>query len=106
KAVLAEVLAIAPEDVIARLLRAQVDLSWRADTKPLHATIDAILAEDPWTAAAVSNIWLNFALCERDPIAADRALVAVAGDAFYALPSVPFTRTFREGLSAGVRVAS
>ncbi len=103
KAVLDEVLAIAPKDVITRLLRAQVDLSWRADTKPLHATIDAILAEDPWTAAAVSNIWLNFALCERDPIAADRALVAVAGDAFYAFPNVPFNRTFTEGLIAGIR---
>src|SRR5436309_5287142 len=103
KAVLDEVLAIAPKDVITRLLRAQVDLSWRADTKPLHATIDAILAEDPWTAAAVSNIWLNFALCERDPIAADRALVAVVGDAFYAFPNVPFNRTFTEGLIAGIR---
>src|SRR5438034_203201 len=103
KGVLDEVLAIAPKDVITRLLRAQVDLSWRADTKPLHATIDAILAEDPWTAAAVSNIWLNFALCERDPIAADRALVAVAGDAFYAFPNVPFNRTFTEGLIAGIR---
>src|ERR1051326_9119879 len=103
KAVLDRVLAIAPKDVITRLLHAQIDLHWRADTKPLHATIDAILAEDPSEAAAVSNIWLNLALCERDPVAADRALVALAGDAFYAFPNAPFNRSFTEGLIASIR---
>jgi TolB-like protein/class 3 adenylate cyclase/Tfp pilus assembly protein PilF len=98
-----EVLAIAPKDVITRLLRPQIDLHWRADTKPLHATIDAVLAEDPSAATAVSNIWLNLALCERDSIAADRALVAVPGDAFYAFPNVPFNRSFTEALIAGIR---
>jgi TolB-like protein/class 3 adenylate cyclase/Tfp pilus assembly protein PilF len=103
RAFLDGVLAIAPKDVITRVLRAQIDLHWRANTKPLHATIDAILAEDPSAATTVSNIWLNLALCERDSIAADRALVAVAGDAFYAFPNVPFNHSLTEGLIAGMR---
>ena len=102
-AILDRALAIAPKDVITRLLRAQIDLSWHADTKPLHGAIDAILAEDPSAAVVVSNIWLNLALCERDSIAADRALVAVAGDAFFTFPNAPFSRSFTEGLIASIR---
>ncbi|PYK65843.1 MAG: hypothetical protein DME50_07630, partial [Verrucomicrobia bacterium] len=102
-AILDRALAIAPKDVITRLLRAQIDLSWHADTKPLHGAIDAILAEDPSAAVVVSNIWLNLALCERDVIAADRALVAVAGDAFFTFPNAPFSRSFTEGLIASIR---
>jgi TolB-like protein/class 3 adenylate cyclase/Tfp pilus assembly protein PilF len=102
-AVLDRALAIAPKDVTTRLQRAQVDLSSRADTKPLHGAIDAVLSEDPSAAAAASNIWLNLAFCERDPIAADRALVAVTGDVFAAFPNAFFNRSFTEGLIAGMR---
>jgi serine/threonine protein kinase/Tfp pilus assembly protein PilF len=79
-AVLDRTLAVAPKDVVTRITRAQVDLFWRADPKPLHTTIDAILAEDPSAAPTVANIWLNLALCEHDLIAANRALVALSGD--------------------------
>jgi TolB-like protein/Flp pilus assembly protein TadD len=95
-------LAVAPKDVVTRITRAQVDLHWRADPKPLHMTIDAILAEDPSAAPTVANIWLNLALCEHDPIAANRALVALSGDP-YRLFHIILNRACVEGLIARIR---
>src|SRR5438477_6376154 len=66
-AVLDRALAIAPKDVHMRVERALVDLDWRADSRPLHTTIEAILVEDPGAAATLANHWLVLALCERDP---------------------------------------
>jgi len=101
-AVLDRTLAVAPKDVVTRITRAQIDLHWRADPKPLHTTIDAILAEDPSAAPTIANIWLNLALCEHDPIAANRALVALSGDSFRQL-NMTLSPAFVEGLIARIR---
>src|SRR5438094_2918782 len=101
-AVLDRTLAVAPKDVVTRITRASVDLNWRADPKPLHATIDAILAEDPSAAPTVANTWLNLALCEHDPIAANRALVSLSGDS-YRLFHIILSPAFVEGLIARIR---
>jgi len=101
-AVLDRTLAIAPKDVVTRITRAQVDLHWRADPKPLHTMIDAILTEDPTAAPTVAGIWLNLALCERDPVAANRALVALSGDS-YRLFHIILNRASVEGLIARIR---
>src|SRR6266513_2279853 len=73
-------LAICPKDVPSRVRRAWVDLEWRADPKPMHATIDTILAEDPNAAPVLVNQWLDLALWERDPAAAERALAGMPAD--------------------------
>ena len=52
-------------------------LCWKADTRPLHQTIDAILAQGPGAIASAADIWFFCALAERDPAAAERALVAL-----------------------------
>jgi tetratricopeptide (TPR) repeat protein len=101
-AVLDRTLAVAPKDVVTRITRAQIDLNWRADPKPLHTTIDTILAEDPSTAPTVADIWLNLALCEHDPVAANRALVALSGDS-YRLYHIVLSPASVEGLIARVR---
>jgi len=101
-AVLDRTLAVAPKDVVTRVTRAQIDLHWRADPKPLHTTIDAILAEDPSAAPTVAGIWLNLALCEHDPVAANRALVALSGDS-YRLFHIVLSPASVEGLIARVR---
>lgn len=79
-AVLDRALAIVPKDVEMRVLRAEVDLEWRADPRPLHTTIEAILAEDPAVAPTLAITWLRLALCERDPAAVARVLVALSGN--------------------------
>ena len=68
----------------------------------MHTTIDAILAEDPTAAPTVAGIWLNLALCERDPVAANRALVALSGDS-YRLFHIILNRASVEGLIARIR---
>jgi TolB-like protein/class 3 adenylate cyclase/Tfp pilus assembly protein PilF len=75
--VLDRALTIAPNDVILRMQRAGVPLSWRADPKPLHTTIQTILAENPNAANIVAEYWLPLALYERDSAAAETALAAL-----------------------------
>jgi TolB-like protein/tRNA A-37 threonylcarbamoyl transferase component Bud32 len=103
-ATLDSALAIAPKDVPSRIQRAWVDLESRADPKPLHTTIDTILAEDPNMAPVLVNHWLDLALRERDPVAAGRALAAMpAGGGGCYDDNIPFPNSWCEGLVARFR---
>jgi tetratricopeptide (TPR) repeat protein len=55
-AVLDRALTVVPENVETRIARAQVDLLWKADTRPLHQTIDSILAQGGAIATA-ADVW-------------------------------------------------
>ena len=101
-AALDQALAIVPTDVDLRVTRAQVDLDWKADTRPLHAAIERILAETPAKADTIADTWLYLALCERDPAAASRALVAL-GTHTFGPDAVLFSRQFGEGVVARLR---
>jgi len=101
-AVLDRALVILPNDVNTRVARAQVSLEWQADSKPLHNTIEAILAENPAAAENLADAWLNLALVERDAVAARRALAAL-GDRTFGSDAVRFRRKFGEGLAARAR---
>ena len=70
-------LAIIPRDIDTRLVRALVDLEWRADPKPLHETIAKVLTEDPQSTPDVAAQWFYVALCQRDQNAIDQALAAI-----------------------------
>jgi TolB-like protein/Tfp pilus assembly protein PilF len=76
-AVLERDLQLEPHNISTRLTRGSVDLLWRADLKPLHTTIEAIVTETPARAVDVSFTWFHLALCERDPVAAAHALAAI-----------------------------
>jgi TolB-like protein/tRNA A-37 threonylcarbamoyl transferase component Bud32/Flp pilus assembly protein TadD len=103
-ATLDNALVISPKDVPSRIQRAWVDLESRADPKPLHTTIDAILAEDPDSAPVLVNHWLDLALRERDPRAAERALGAMpAGGGGCYDDNIPFPNSWCEGLVARFR---
>ena len=59
------------------MLRAFVELDWKADTRPLHQMIDEIRATNPAAMPKVGNdAWLICALAERDVAAAKEALTA------------------------------
>ncbi len=75
-------IALAPKDYDARLLRAERPLYERADTRPLRAELDAILAEDPPAASTIADTLLDCALFERDAAAADRAVAAIPAGGF------------------------
>lgn len=94
-------LALAPKNALIRVSKAAVDLLWRADPKPLHATIDSILAEDPGAAPVHADSWLYVALCERDLVAARRAIVSLSGGPIR-VGTVVLNHNFLEGLLARV----
>src|SRR5207245_1360817 len=75
-ATLDRAIALAPQDAELRVLRAWLDLQWRADPKPLHEIIKALFNESPAAAEDAGESWLDLVLCERDSAAAGRALAA------------------------------
>ncbi len=76
-AALDRALAIVPDNVETRANREEYYIFWKADTRPLHQTIDAILAQGLSAIASAADTWFFCALAERDPAAAERALVAL-----------------------------
>jgi TolB-like protein/Tfp pilus assembly protein PilF len=101
-AILDRALALAPGDPITRVARAWVDLESKADPKPMHAAIQAIIAEDPGTTSGLAEQWLLVALCQRDPVAIDRALAAIPRDGI-SKENIWFPRGWYEGVAARTR---
>jgi TolB-like protein/Tfp pilus assembly protein PilF len=81
-AALDRAVAIVPDNVGTRTARGEFYLYWKADTRPLHQTIDAILAQGPGAIASGASEWFDCALAERDPAAAERALVALGDNPY------------------------
>ena len=98
-AILDRALTIVPKNVDVRVARASEDFYWKADTRPLHETINALLAETPDAIVSSADGWLMCALAERDPRATERALAAL-GEHRLADNSVTLGRSFGEGLLA------
>src|SRR5216110_3564483 len=92
-------LAIMPDN-LTRALRGLFYLCWKADTRSPLQTIDAILAQEPSAIAGSADIWFLCALAERDPAAAERALVAVGDNPCWAEGVINLSRSFGEGLLA------
>jgi serine/threonine protein kinase/tetratricopeptide (TPR) repeat protein len=92
-------LAIEPNDVQAKIARADVDLKWKADTSPLHALIDSIRATNSTALPAFGEAGLRCALAEHDGEAARNVLAASAESPLYE-EAVNFSRPFVEGLIA------
>ena len=72
--VLQRALAIEPDDVNTKVALAAVQFHWKADTRPLHQTINSIRATNPGALPNVANDWLSCALAERDVVEATNAL--------------------------------
>ena len=93
-------LAIVPDNVETRAIRGLFYLFWKADTRPPRQTIDAILAQEPSAIAIAADTWFLCALAERDPAAAERALVAVGDNPCWYEGVISLSRSFGEGLLA------
>ncbi len=92
-------LSIKPDDVETKVARALLELDWKADTRPLHQTIDEIRTKNPAGVQSVADSWLTCALAERDANAATNALAAL-GENFFGNDAVHLYRRFGEGLVA------
>jgi TolB-like protein/Tfp pilus assembly protein PilF len=92
-------LAIMPDN-LTRALRGLFYFCWKADTRSPLQTIDAILAQEPTAIAGSADIWFLCALAERDPVAAERALVALGDNPCWTEGVINLSRSFGEGLLA------
>jgi tetratricopeptide (TPR) repeat protein len=99
-AALDRALVIVPDNVETRANRGLFYLFWKADTRPLRQTIDAILAQGPGAIATAADLWFFCALAERDPAAAERALVAAGDNPSWGESAIILSRSFGEGLLA------
>src|SRR4029077_12498165 len=92
---------IVPDNAETRANRGLFYLCWKADTRPLRQTIDAILAQGPGAIASAADSWFFCALAERDPAAAERALVALGDNPWWSNESpIILSHSFGEGLLA------
>ena len=98
-AVLDRALAIKPDDVEMRVIRAVVDLDWKADVEPLRGTIKAIEKENPSALERVADTWVLCALAARDSSEATKAMAAL-GDNLMTTDAVALNKTFLQGLIA------
>ena len=92
-------MAIEPNNVDTKVALASVQFHWKADTRPLHQTIDSIRATNPDALPSVANDWLSCALAERDVAAANNALNAF-GETPLTDYAVQLNRPLMEGLLA------
>jgi adenylate cyclase len=99
-AALDRALAIVPDNVETRGNRELWYICWKGDTRPLHQTIDAILAQGPSAIASAADSWFFCALAERDQAAAERALVALGDNPCWGEDAIILSHSFGEGLLA------
>jgi len=99
-AALDRALSIVPDNVETRGNRDLFELCWKGDTRPLHQTIDSILAQGPSAIANAADTWFQCALAEHDAAAAERALVALGDGPCWAESTIILSRGFGEGLLA------
>jgi serine/threonine-protein kinase len=99
-AALDRALSIVPDNVETRAERAKFYLFWKADTRPLHQTIDSILAQGPSAIAPAADVWFQCALVEHDAAAAERALVALGDSPCWGESRIVLSHSFGEGLLA------
>jgi TolB-like protein/Tfp pilus assembly protein PilF len=98
---LARALAFEPNNAFTKVWLAYVDFTWKADTRPLHQTIDSIRATNPAAVPSIAGFWLVCALGERDAAAAKDALIGFGEESIsFAVENVRFNRPFAEGVIA------
>ena len=97
-------IAVTPKEGEATLgaSRAEVELDWHADARPLLSTIEAILNKDSREAKNIAELWLRGSLCKRDFDSALRALAALPIAGCYQ-DAIPFPRAWCEGVVAQMR---
>jgi TolB-like protein/Tfp pilus assembly protein PilF/predicted aspartyl protease len=99
-AVLDRIVALKPNDLDVRIIRAQVEITWKADTRPLHELIESLIQQNPASSARLAPIRLQLAMSERDVAAAERALANLGEQTYGQVGAVRFSRAFGEGLLA------
>ena len=93
-------LAIDPNNVQIRIYRADLDLTWKADTRAVHEVIDSLRDNNPRAIHQVADSWVGCALADRDVAAARAALLAAGENTLVNEHAVHFNHWFVEGIIA------
>jgi serine/threonine protein kinase/tetratricopeptide (TPR) repeat protein len=101
KSVLDRALAIDPNDLDTKIALAALQFHWKADTQPMHQTIDLIRTANSAALSNAADEWLNCALAERD-VAAVKDVLNTIDDTPLTDYSVHPTRLVIEGVIARI----
>jgi len=99
-ATLDRALQIKPDDVGLGVIRAEVDLQWRADPEPMCRFVERVRNERPESIPDVVDNWFQCALAKRDWAGAEQALAALGDNPFFPDGPIQPKRDFGEGLLA------
>src|SRR6266699_3096249 len=100
-AALERALAIRPNDLDTRVNRAQLEVFWKADTRPLHELIESFMRQNPASGTRLAPVRILLASAERDPTAGLRAVVDL-GENMYGPDAIRYTREFGVGFFAWI----
>jgi len=89
-------LAIEPNNVQVKIFRADLDLAWKADTRPMHQVIESLRDNNPRALHEIADSWVACALADRDPTAAKAALLAAGENTPFNDNAVHFSHSFVE----------
>jgi TolB-like protein/class 3 adenylate cyclase/Tfp pilus assembly protein PilF len=95
-------IVVTPKDAPLRASRAEVELNWHADPRPLISTIEAFISEDSSAAKDLAFVWIRGTLCKRDYDFARRAMDELPIDGCYD-DAIPFPRSWCKGVVAQAR---
>jgi tetratricopeptide (TPR) repeat protein len=93
-------LQIKPDDIGLTVIRAEVDLEWRADPEPMCRFVERVRSEQPESLPDVVDNWFRCALAKRDWAGAEQALAALGDNPFFIDGPILLNRDFGEGLLA------
>ena len=98
-------LALPTKNNYAQLLPVWIDFHEQADTRPWHAVLEKILAENPASARDLTRGRFFVSLYERDPVAAERALATLDYPVMNArgIGAVKFSPAYAKGLVARMK---
>jgi TolB-like protein/Flp pilus assembly protein TadD len=99
--VLDRAIALRPDDIDVRISRAQLEVVWKADPRPLHTLIESAIRQNPQSSRGLARVRLFLAFAERDADGGQRALTDLRDT--YGPDGVRFPRAFGEALFARLK---
>jgi TolB-like protein/class 3 adenylate cyclase/Flp pilus assembly protein TadD len=96
------ILSIKPDDFDTRLTIAQLQLAWKADTKPMREVLDKFMRENPGSGFKIATYRVFLAEAERDPVSGIQALAEVREESF-GPDALQHPRAFFEGRLARLK---
>jgi TolB-like protein/class 3 adenylate cyclase/Tfp pilus assembly protein PilF len=100
--VLDRVLKLKPNDLDARISRAMLEVSWKANPRPLHELIESVIQQNPTSGIRLAPVRVFLGFAERDANGMARA-AGDLGDNTFGPNAIQYSGAFGEGLVARMK---